>query len=340
MIVQQYPDRIITSNNTEYLYFGGTSYLGVNTHQKFQKMLFQNIKKWGTFYGSSRNSNIKLSVYDDFEQQFANFVHTEKALVTTSGTLAGKLVLDTLLKEQKYFYHYPKTHPAITTNQSKPLFVDDEIHPEIHNQKEIVICSDAILGGEVNAVNFNFLDRLPVTIKIILVVDESHSIGILGKKGSGIFSDINHKNITRKIFVSSLSKALGISAGVIASDNEFIEKVALQDSFVSSSGANPSYLQTFLDTQYIYQKQRKKLQKNLDFLSKNLKIKDSSFKFDLSYPVLYLQNDKILSELERNNIIIANFTYPSYKSKMMRIVITANHKKSDLKKLINVLNKF
>lgn len=340
MIVNQYPDRKITVDNTKYLYFGGTSYLGINTHQKFQKKLLKNIKKWGTFYGSSRNSNIQLSVYDDFETHFAKFVKAEKALATTSGTLAGKLVLDTLQETQQYFYHYPKTHPAITTKHSKSLFVNNEIHPEIKSQQEIVICSDAILGGEVKTVDFSFLDDLPIQTKVTLVIDESHSIGILGKKGNGIFSNINHKNVTRKIFVSSLSKAFGISAGAIASDTNFIKKVALQHSFISSSGANPSHLQTFLDADNNYQKQQQRLQNHLEFLSKNLNVKEASFKFNNSYPVLYLQNEIIVSELKKKKILITNFKYPSYKNKMTRIVITANHKKKDLQKLINILNQF
>lgn len=337
MIVNQYPDRKIKVDKAEYLYFGGTSYLGVNTHQKFQKKLIKNIKKWGTFYGSSRNSNVQLSVYKYFEKQFANFVKAEKALVTTSGTLAGKLVLDTLLQEQQYFYHYPKTHPAVTANHSKLLFVNNVINSEIKDRQEIVICSDAILGGEVKPVDFSFLNDLPVNVKVTLVIDESHSIGVLGKAGKGIFAKVNHKNIKRKIFVSSLSKAFGVSAGVVASDADFIEKLFLQNSFISSSGANPSHLQTFLEAKNIYQKQQKKLQNNLDFLSKNLNKEEPSLKFDKSYPVIYLQNDEIVSKLERNNVIISNFTYPSYKNKMTRIVITANHKKKDLKKLISYL---
>lgn len=342
MIVEKFPDRKIIVDNTKYLYFGGTSYLGINTHKRFQKTLFKKIKNWGSFYGSSRSSNIQLSIYSKFEKYFASFINSQKSLVISSGTLAGKLVLDTLQNTETHFYHYPKTHPAITTKCSKPLLFDSKINKEIENNnfKHIVICIDAILGGEVTPVSFSFLDLLPSYTKVTLVIDESHSIGILGGQGNGIFSTINHKNIQRKIFVSSLSKALGLSAGLIASDKEFIELVFQQKSFVSSSCANPSYIDAYLSSLSIYEEQRKKLQTNLNFLAKNLKVNESTFKFDSKYPVIYIENENIISELRNKKIIITNFKYPSYKNRMMRIVITANHKKKDLNKLINVLNKF
>jgi hypothetical protein len=41
MIVNEFPDRIITVDGVEYLYFGGTNYLGMTTNPKFQKVLFE-----------------------------------------------------------------------------------------------------------------------------------------------------------------------------------------------------------------------------------------------------------------------------------------------------------
>ncbi len=68
MIVNEFPDRIITVDGVEYLYFGGTNYLGMSTNPEFQHILLESIKKWGTAYGSSRNSNVKLSIYETAEK--------------------------------------------------------------------------------------------------------------------------------------------------------------------------------------------------------------------------------------------------------------------------------
>ncbi len=339
MIVDSFPDRTITIKGKEHLYFGGTSYLGMATLPEFQNLIFQNIKKWGTFYGSSRNANVKLSVYDKVEQLFSEEIGSEASLTVSSGTLAGKLTTAYLSKTIDTFFHYPKTHPAILVNHSLPLFVDGRLHPKLLDDTvgEIVITVDAILSLEIAPTSFDFLNQISSKKKITLIIDESHSLGIIGKKGEGIFNFISNEKLYRKIMISSLGKALGLSGGIIASDKQFIDALKEEAVFVSSSGANPAYLETYLEAQDLYTSQRKKLNTNLGFLATELQ-PNTILKFDSDYPVIYSNDSTIFTTLLQHRIIITNFKYPTYKKPMNRIVITANHTKEDLEKLINILN--
>ncbi|HJY14352.1 MAG TPA: hypothetical protein VJ304_16265, partial [Flavobacterium sp.] len=67
MNVNQFPDRIIEIDQEQYLYFGGTAYLGLSTNKAFQELVVKNILKWGTTYGSSRNANVKVAAYENGE---------------------------------------------------------------------------------------------------------------------------------------------------------------------------------------------------------------------------------------------------------------------------------
>lgn len=340
MIIDNFPDREVTINNKQYLYFGGTSYLGMSTHPVFQNTLTNSIKKWGTSYGSSRDSNIKLSVFNKAEIYFAKKIGSESAVTVSSGTLAGKLVLDYLSKSKKTFYHYPKTHPAILNSKSLPLFIKDKLHPSLSNniQKNIVITVDAILSLEVKPTSFEFLNKISLEKKVTLVIDESHSLGIVGKQGVGIFSEISNKNLHRKVTISSLGKALGVPGGIIAADKNFIEGIKKESIFVSCSGINPAYIEAYMLSQDLYKVQLKKLKENLNFLFKDLDLA-LLFKYNKNYPVIYCSENHIYKMLFDDGIIITNFKYPTYKNKMNRIVITANHTREDLKKLKNSLIK-
>ncbi|QCX40681.1 pyridoxal phosphate-dependent aminotransferase family protein [Aureibaculum algae] len=340
MIVDNFPDRTITVEGNEYLYFGGTGYLGLATHPEFVDILMGAIKKWGTFYGSSRNSNIKLSIYDQFENYFAEQIGAEDVLTVSSGTLAGRLVIDFLKKSNPIFFHYPKTHPAILANGSLPLFIDDELHPRLleATEEEIVITVDAILGLEVAPVSFAFLDNISTSKKITLVIDESHSLGVLGENGNGVFGGIQHSIVESKIMVSSIGKALSLSGGIIAGNREFITKLRNESMFVSSSAANPAYLEAYCKAETIYETQKKRLAKNLNFITDKLVVKDG-IKFNKNYPVIYSEDERVYNKLFAEGIIITNFKYPTYKNMMNRIVITANHTEEDLKRLIQILNK-
>lgn len=340
MIVDRFPDRTIHVDGIEYLYFGGTAYLGLPTNDRFQKTLTQSINKWGSFYGSSRNSNIKLSIFDKAEAFFAEQIGTEDSVTTSSGTLAGRLVLEHLSKEEHTFYHYPKTHPAILGSNSLPLFVNGKLRPNLvnHANENIVITADAVLALEVEPTSFGFLDGISSQKKITLVVDESHSLGIVGENGKGIFSTISSNRVSRKIMISSLGKALGLSGGIIASDKDFIDSIKNETLFISSSCANPGYLEAYLQSQDLIDEQQNKLKKNMAFLFKGLTL-NPTFKFNKDHPVIYCNDENFYDHLYKEKIIITNFKYPNYNGMMNRIVITANHTKEDLDKLKNVLKK-
>jgi 7-keto-8-aminopelargonate synthetase-like enzyme len=339
MIIEGFPDRLITFKGEEYLYFGGTSYLGMASLNKFQRLITENIKKWGTFYGSSRNANIKLSIYEQFEALFSEQISSQSSLVTSSGTLAGKLVIDQLTRSNSVFYHYPKTHPSILSHNSLPLFINNQLHPKLIDNisEEIIITADAILSLEVKPTTFDFINHISPKKKITLVIDESHSLGIVGRNGFGIFKSINNEKLHRKIMISSLGKALGISGGIVAGDSTFINTLKNHPLFVSSSGANPAYLATYVEAQNLYREQRGKLKNNLAYLNAKLQL-DKDFIFTHNYPVIYSNNDAIFTTLLRHNVIITRFKYPTYEVPMNRIVITANHIKTDLDKLTQLIH--
>ena len=339
MVVKTFPDRVIYINGMPFLYFGGTAYLGLPTNKEFQKKIFEGIIKWGTFYGSSRNSNIKLSIYDEAESFFAKQFNTERTLVVSSGTLAGRLVIELFEHKTNKFYHYPKTHPAIISKRSEPLFVNDDLHKDLVNSKEehIVICCDAVLSGEVKQTQFDFLANININKNITLVIDESHSLGIYDKTISTILDSCIKKNPLKVVTIASLGKSMGISGGIIASDKDVIEAIKEDSLFVSSSCPNASHLYAFLHSQDLINRQKKKLFRNLEFLESKLE-KNTCLKFQVPYPVIYSEDNALSDYLIEKGIVISNFKYPNYDGLMNRIVITANHNKNDITALVGLLD--
>lgn len=341
MKVHQFPNRVIEINQETFLYFGGTAYLGLPTLPEFQEIIFKNIQRWGTAYGSSRNANIQLSAYETGETFLANFIQSEAALTVSSGMLAGKLTLDFLSTSTDVFYHFPNAHPAIQRKDSIPLLLENDLNPRIldHKKEKITIVTDAVPSFQTQAISLKILDNIPSHKEITLVVDESHSIGILGKNGSGIYSSSTNPNIKRKILVASLGKALGLTGGVIASDSRFIQEIKNYDTFVAAAGMNPAYVQTLAESAHLVQQQRQKLQDNLNYLAQHVQ-HNPKINFTANYPSIYLDWNKSYDIVLQNKIVITHFDYPSDQKTLNRIVISANHHKEDLDQLAQVLNSF
>lgn len=340
MIVEKFPDRIIEIDQKEYLYFGGTAYLGLPTNAKFQNLVVQNILKWGTTYGSSRTANIQLSAYTVGEKFLATHIGSEDTVTVSSGMLAGKLVLEKLKKETDCFFHLNEIHSAITVENSLPVFVNQKLNECLLNSEpeKITILTDGVPSFQTRPVDLSFLKEISNQKEITLLIDESHSLGIIGENGSGIYSTVKYP-IRRKITVSSLGKAFGLTGGVIAGNAQFIKEIKELETFTSAAGMNPAFVQSLSDASDIYKIQHQKLLENLNYIDSIL-IQNKNIKFDKKYPLIYLLAEELVDKLKAEKIIIASFRYTKDSEPLNRIVITANHLKEDLDKLIEVLNKY
>ncbi|MCP2027312.1 7-keto-8-aminopelargonate synthetase-like enzyme [Flavobacterium sp. HSC-32F16] len=340
MKVEKFPDRIIEIGQEQHLYFGGTAYLGLPTNTTFQNLVIQNILKWGTTYGSSRTANIQLTAYDSGESFLASHIGSESTVTVSSGMLAGKLVLEKLKKQTDCFYHLNEIHSAIQIENSLSVFVNEKLNDRLLDSKpeKITILTDGVPSFQTKAVDLSFLKEIPNHKEITLVIDESHSFGIIGQNGSGLYSSIQYP-IKRKIMVSSLGKAFGLTGGVIASDHEFIKEIKEIETFTSAAGMNPAFVQTLSDATEIYKTQNQKLKENLNYIDSIL-IKSSNVKFDKNYPLIYLLSNELVEKLKQERIIIASFKYTKDAEPLNRIVITANHLKEDLDNLVTTLNDF
>jgi 7-keto-8-aminopelargonate synthetase-like enzyme len=335
MIVNEFPDRLITIDGVEYLYFGGTNYLGMTTNPEFQKVLFESIKKWGTGYGSSRNSNIKLSIYETAEKLLAKNINSEAALTVSSGMLAGKLVIEHLTKTTHAFFHFSDVHQALMNPLSLPIIENGKLNSKIFDStiSKITVLTDAVPSQNVTPIDLSVLLSIPKEIKINVVIDESNSLGIIGNEWQNILKKENI-NIIR---IASLAKALGLSGGVIAGDNDFIESLKKEDTFIGAAGMNPAFLETYCNAQEIYRSQKQKLEQNLNYIEINFKNR-AKFIFNPSYPIIYFDDKSISKQLFDNKIIPTSFKYTNKSGKLNRIVITAHHSFLDLKHLIAQLS--
>lgn len=338
MIVEKFPDRIIEIDQEQYLYFGGTAYLGLPTNKDFQDLVVKNILNWGTTYGSSRTANIKLKAYDEGEKFLASHISSESTVTVSSGMLAGKLVIELMKKQTDCFFHFNDTHNAIRIENSLPLFVNGKLNNRLLDLKseKITILTDGVPSFETKPVDLSFLKQIPTHKEVTLILDESHSFGILGKNGAGIYASVDFP-LKRKIMVSSLGKAFGLTGGVIASDFDFINEIKEMETFTSAAGMNPAFVQTLSDAAEIYTLQHIKLLENLKYLDSIL-IQNNNIKFDKNYPLIYLLSKELVKKLKNEKIIIASFKYTQNAEPLNRIVITANHLKEDLDKLAKVLN--
>ncbi|MFD0799404.1 pyridoxal phosphate-dependent aminotransferase family protein [Maribacter chungangensis] len=340
--IDAFPGRFISIDGNTYTYFGGTAYLGLQNHPVFQGIFIENVKRYGTNYGASRKSNVRFTVFEEAEQHLAQLVGSEACLTMSSGYLAGQFLANFLKNKKHKLFYAPNTHSALFINKDKnhhsymDLLEAINKHLNSDNNAVPVLFLDSIDFSGLNYPNFESLKRLPLS-ELILVVDDSHGIGIVGEKGSGVFKTLQ-KLGTRQLFLcASLGKGFGIQAGAVfgtAKDIKAMENTAF---FGGASPASPAAMATFINAATIYEQQRTILKKHLaQFWELNQH--KSLFYYMEGHPSFSFNNPKLTDLLFKHKIVVTDFNYPNENAPVMsRIVLSASHTKEDIIQLSSLL---
>ncbi len=340
-----YPGREIILQDKSYLYFGGTSYLGIQANSHFQQIYSTNIKKYGTNYGASRRSNIQLSIFDEAETYLSEKATSEAAITLSSGYLTGQLIAQYFDTANYKTFYAPRTHSALSTNTTVHFKSYDQLnqalrlHLKSDSSTEALVILDTIdfFGG--NFPDYSELKKLPLD-KIILVADDSHGIGIIGNNGLGSYCALQQLHPKELIICGSLGKSYGIQAGVIFGSKTRINAFKDTSLFGGASPASPAGLATLIASENLYLNQRILLLQNISYFLAKLK-NPKVLKSIRDFPSFMYKDPAFTAYLRTHYILLTHFNYPNTNAPLIsKIVISAYHTQEDLDKLAFYANKY
>jgi 7-keto-8-aminopelargonate synthetase-like enzyme len=330
-------------DNSSTLFFGGTAYLGMPWNTDFRKLVIKGMELYGVNHGASRNNNITPDIFSIAEKTAAKRFKSEDAIIVSSGYLAAQLVVQKHYASHQLIYA-PETHPALWLGipaAPKLMFSDwvEQVIDQINNSDlPSLIISNSLNNLIPEIYDFNWLHRIDSLKKVIILVDDSHGIGITGNDGEGAYSRIPELPNVQKIVIASMAKALGVDGGLILGNLALIEQLRSSPVYVGSSPPSPGMLFAFVNSEDIYRKELMRLRVNLRLFTDLLNSRSGLF-FINDFPVFLLNDDIVAAELLKNEINISSFPYPDPKGKSIhRIVLSSNHPREDLEILTNAIN--
>ena len=354
-VINHLPGRTVSHNGRAYLFFSGTAYLGLPQHTDFQALMADSTHRYGTVFGSSRNGNLRLSVYEEAEVKLAAMVGAPAALTLSSGMMAGQVISNWLRAQHATFIYGPSAHPALwhepTVTLPAPSFADWSI--QVADQIRTVIAtrpvtgSIAILVNSIDAVrseyyNFDWVNDLPEDYPITLVVDDSHGIGLLNN-GHGIWPEIARKlknSQIRLLVTTSLAKAMGLPGGAIFGDADLLKTIRQTAFFGACSPMTPASLDAYLKADTLYAEGRERLRRNA-LLAETLLLPTGLFRHAEDYPVFFTEHDALYPYLLERELFIYSFAYPTAADRAnTRIVISAFHTLEDIERLADMVDEF
>lgn len=324
----------------EWLYFSGTSYLGLNFLLPTKQRIDEGMEKFGIHFGGSRLSNVRFPVYENLENFLANFAGSPTALTVSSGALAGQLILKAL-KDEGEFIFLPGVHPAFSMDHIPPITKgpnqSNSLLEDISQRKRpMVIFASSVDPVQVESFPLHWLEDWPEEAALTLVIDDSHGFGIRGRNGAGIYNQLNHHDRIELVVMSSLGKAFGMPGAVILCSERIKEKIWRLPLFGGASPMPPAHayalplmVEEITTAQY-------RLSYNQKYLASALQESLNFYSFD-EYPVFRLLKSM---PFEQYRILLSSFSYPTSASPLItRIVINALHTTDDIDQLIKALRR-
>ncbi len=335
--------RSIQHQNQQYLYFGGTAYLGIPQHAGFLELYMNGIRKYGLNNGTSRSNNVQLGIYEAAEEAAAERYGAEAAVITSSGYLAAQLTVRHFEKWGQVIYA-PNTHPALWTSESPGVtssfgYWSRHVVEMINKSslKRFVLISNSINNLFPEKYDFSFLSAILPGKEILLIVDDSHGIGVLGE-GKGCFSSLPKLPFLEVMVLASMAKALGVDAGLVLSSASIISELKKTNVFAGASPPPAAGLYAFMYAEEIYAEELEKLQRICFYFTEKLGVEKANFAAVTGFPV-YLSEDQHLAEmLFHQQVLISSFAYPVPGGELLnRIVLSSWHQESDLNNLLKLI---
>ncbi len=213
--------------------YASYSYLGLVGHPRINEAAKKAVDQWGTGTNGVRTLAGTLTLHNELEETIANFKNTETAITYTSGYVTNLTVISTMMGRGDYVFSDKINHASIVDGC---LMSGAEFRRFRHNDMEHLEgllkaapadVSKLVIADSVFSMDGDIID-LPKIVEISrkynawLMIDEAHSIGVLGKTGRGIEEHFGMADVI-DIKMGTLSKTIPSVGGYVAGKKELID---------------------------------------------------------------------------------------------------------------------
>jgi len=223
-------DPIVTIGGRQVVMMGSNSYLGLTSHPEVKKAAIRAIEKYGTGCAGSRFLNGTLDIHRELEEELAALVRKESAIVFSTGYQTNVGTISSLVRKGEYAVTDKMDHASIVDGcqlslgkmvrfEHNDVIALENLIKRLPADKGRLVIVDGVFSMEGDIAPLPDIARICKASESVLMVDDAHGIGVLGKNGAGT-SD--HFGVTDdvQVIMGTFSKSLATVGGFIAADRE------------------------------------------------------------------------------------------------------------------------
>ena len=213
--------------------YASYSYLGLIGHPRINKAAQDAIEKYGTGTHGVRTLAGTLPVHQELEETIAGFKHAEAAVTFTSGYVTNLSVISALTQRGDFVFSDKLNHASIVDGclMSRAKFGRfqhnnmEELERMLQQTPEgagKLVVADAVFSMDGDIINLPEMVDVCRKYGAWLMIDEAHSVGVLGETGRGIEEHFGMQDVI-DIKMGTLSKTIPSAGGYIAGKKDLVE---------------------------------------------------------------------------------------------------------------------
>jgi len=251
------PDRRVVIKGKELIMLGSNNYLGLTVHPKVKEAAIKAIEKYGTGCTGSRFLNGTLDLHEELEHKLAEFLRKDDCIVFSTGYQTNLGVISSLVRKGDVAIVDKLDHASILDgcqlsfgrsvrflhNDMEDL---DRVLASLDKDCGKLIIVDGIFSMEGDIIDLPNVIKTAKKHKARVMVDDAHSVGVLGGRGAGASDYFGLENQS-DLIMGTFSKSFATIGGYIAGAKKVITFIRHQArSLIFSASIPPPAVATVL----------------------------------------------------------------------------------------------
>jgi glycine C-acetyltransferase len=346
----------IQANGKDVINLCANNYLGLSNHPDLIKAAHTALEQYGFGLSSVRFICGTQTIHKELEQRLAKFLGLEDCILYSSCFDANGGLFETLLGEEDAIISDALNHASIIDGirlckAQRFRYANNDMNDletqlkAASNARYKMVATDGVFSMDGIIADLDKVCDLAEKYGAMVMVDDSHAVGFVGKHGRGTHE---HRNVMNRvdIITGTLGKALGgASGGYIAGKREIVEWLRQRSRpYLFSNSLAPSITATTLHVLDMLEKDQSLIKKLWDntafFRTEMTKLGFTIIKGEHPIVPVMLGDAKIAQEMAASllneGIYVIGFSFPVVPKGQARIrtQISAGHSRQDLERAI------
>jgi glycine C-acetyltransferase len=349
---------VATFDGQQVINLSSNNYLGLNTHARLEEAALEATRRYGVGSGAVRTIAGTMRIHMELEEKIARFKNTEAAVVFQSGFAANAGTVQAILKKGDIIISDELNHASIIDG-CRLSRADIRIfpHKDVATAERLLaeaqslpgrklLITDGVFSMDGDIAPLPQLCGLAERYGAIMMVDDAHASGVLGRNGRGT---IDHFGVHGRVHVQvgTLSKAIGALGGYVCGSRDLIDYLCQRARpFLFSTSHPPAVAATCLAAFEVLEREPERIERlweNTRFLKQGLQaLGFNTGASETPITPVIVGEAKLAHSLSRRlfeeGVFAQGLGYPTVAEGKARVrtIVTATHTRDELQRALDV----